>query len=446
MHSRIIPIFLLLGILTLHKPGFADDLALVGGKVYSSSTARPIENGVILVHDGRIVAVGPIATINPPQGATVLDCKGLIVTSGFWNSHVHILTQGLMHAENLPAERISAQLAEMLTRWGFTTVFDIASVLTNTNLVRRRIESGEVRGPRILTVGDPFYPKGGTPIYVKGLLEANHIPSAEVESLSQAVERERRQFREGADGVKIFAASFAGDGQIIPMPLEIGKALVAEAHRAGKPAVAHPSNMEGIEIAVRSGVDVLAHTAPLSGPWSPALIKRMKANRMALVPTLTLFEVEGKKFGESPEDIRSELDTALAQLKAYSEAGGQVLFGTDVGYTDYFDTTEEFTLMARAGLDFRQILASLTTSPADRFGDSRSGRIARGFQADLVILDGDPAKDVTALARVRYTIRSGKVIYAADTPSSPGGVRGTGDGGSSGATTQPTMDSRRLPL
>ena len=414
MIHHVILIFLLLGILTPHKQVVAADLALVHGKVYLSPTAQPIENATILVRDGRIYAVGPDAKIRLPRGATILNCKGLFVAAGFWNSHVHILTQGLMHAENLSAESISGQLEQMLTRWGFTTVFDVASVLTNTNIVRRRIESGVVRGPRIFTVGDPFYPKGGTPFYVKQFLEANHVPSAEVDSISEAVKRERQQFGEGADGVKIFAASFAGGRKIIPIPLEIAKALVAEAHRAGKPAFAHPSNMEGIEIAVRSGVDVLVHTAPLSGPWSPALVERMKANRMALIPTLTLFEVEGKKFGESPEDIRAVLNLAGAQLKTYSDAGGQILFGTDVGYTDYFDTAEEFMLMARAGLSFRQILASLTTNPADRFGYSRhSGRVFKGFDADLVVLDGDPAKNVGALANVHYTIRGGKVIYAA---------------------------------
>ena len=394
--------------------GSAAELALVHAKIYPSPTQPPIENGTVLVRDGLIYAVGPGNKIKPPSGATLFDCQGLVIIAGFWNSHVHILTQGLMDAANLPSEQISAQLEQMLTRWGFTTVFDVASVLTNTNIIRRRIENGEVSGPRIFTVGDPFYPKGGTPFYVKRFLEANHIPSAEVESVSQAIAREQRQLHDSADGVKIFTASFAGGGKIIPMPLEIAKGLVAEGHRADKPVFAHPSNMEGIEIAVESGVDVLAHSAPLSGPWSPALIKRMKTNRMALIPTLTLFEVEGKKFGESPADIRAVLNIAFGQLKTYSDAGGQVLFGTDVGYTDYFDTAEEFTLMARAGLSYRQILAALTTNPARRFGFSRrSGRVAKGMEADLVVLDGDPAKDLTALSRVRYTIRGGRVIYTA---------------------------------
>src|SRR5262249_9608934 len=179
-----------------------------------------------LVQDGRIVAFGPSTAIRVPRDARIIDCKGLIVTAGFWNSHVHLLTPGLLHAEKVPAEHIASQLEEMLTRWGFTTVFDIASLLENTTLIRHRIESGEVKGPRILTVGEPFWAKGGTPIYVKGFLEANHISIPEVESNTQAVERVRQQIHGGADGIKIFAGSVEADGILI-MPLDLAKAIVA---------------------------------------------------------------------------------------------------------------------------------------------------------------------------------------------------------------------------
>jgi imidazolonepropionase-like amidohydrolase len=183
-----------------------------------------------------------------------------VVTAGFWNSHIHILNSRLLHAEKLSSGEISSQLEQMLIRWGFTTVFD-TSVLDNTNNIRRRIERGEVRGPRILTVGEPFYPKGGTPIYVKGFLEENHIPTAEVESLPQAVERVRQEIREGADGIRIFTGSITADG-VLSMPIELAKAIVSEAHSASKPVFAHPSNAEGIEVAIQSGVDVLAHRRP----------------------------------------------------------------------------------------------------------------------------------------------------------------------------------------
>jgi imidazolonepropionase-like amidohydrolase len=331
------------------------------------------------------------------------------VIAGFWNSHVHILLPGLLHSENLSSEQITSQLQEMLTRWGFTTVFDIASVLQNTNLIRHRIESGEVKGPRILTTGEPFWEKGGTPIYVKRFLEANHISIPEVETSAQAQERVRQQIRDGADGIKIFANSAESD-QVMTMPSDLAKVIVAEAHRAGKPVFAHVSNNQGTEVAIQSGVDILAHTTPADDPWSPSFVHRMTAAHMALTPTLTLWEVESPN--ASPQELETGMSRAARQLGAFYQAGGQVLFGTDVGFIQHFDTSEEFKWMSRAGMSFHGILASLTTNPAQRFGYSaHSGRIAKGFDADLVVLSADPAQNASAFSKVRYTIRNGEVIY-----------------------------------
>jgi imidazolonepropionase-like amidohydrolase len=196
------------------------------------------------------------------------------------------------------------------------------------------------------------------------------------------------------------------------MPLDLAKGIVAEAHHAGKPVFAHVSNNQGIEVSLQSGVNILAHTTPNDSPWSPSLVHRMVASHTALTPTLTLWDVEFKKGKASPQEIEKALSRAAQQLGAFSQGGGQVLFGTDVGYILQFDTSEEFTWMSRAGMSFRQILASLTTNPAQRFGYStHSGRIAKGFDADLVVLSADPAQDVSAFSKVRYTIRGGEVIY-----------------------------------
>ena len=389
----------------------ASDLALVGAKIYLSPSEPPIERGTILLHGGRIQSAGPSAEIKVPSGTTVIDCKGLVVTAGFWNSHVHILLPELLHAENLSSGQITAQLQQMLTRWGFTTVFDIASVLQNTNLIRHRIESGDVKGPRILTVGEPFWVKGGTPIYVQGFLDANHISIPEVESAAQAKERVRQQVRDGADGVKIFANSIERNG-VLTMPLDVAQAIATEAHSAGRPVFAHVSNNQGIEVAIQSGVDILAHTTPMDELWRPSFAQRLVAAHMALTPTLTLWDVESKKGNASPDETEKGMNRAAQQLQAFSRAGGQVLFGTDVGYIQHFDTSEEFKWMSRAGMSFQQILASLTTNPAQRFGFStHSGRIAKGFDADLVVLRADPAQNPSAFSQVRYTIRGGEIIY-----------------------------------
>jgi imidazolonepropionase-like amidohydrolase len=289
----------------------------------------------------------------------------------------------------------------------------VASILANTNNIRTRIAAGEILGPRILTTGEPFFPQDGVPSYVKGYLEDNHITLPDDPSIAAAVERVRRQVRAGADGIKIFAGSIEGD-DVLPMPLERAQAIVDEAHRLDRPVFAHPSNLAGIELALDSGVDVLAHVTSDDQPWSGELVERMRTAHMALIPTLNLFDVEATQAGASVEQAQKFVDRAVARLRAYADSGGEILFGTDVGYIYQFDTAQEYTLMARAGMSFRQILASLITNPAHRFGlAGYSGRIARNMDADLSVFMGDPGSDLAAFSKVRYTIRAGKIIFQA---------------------------------
>jgi cytosine/adenosine deaminase-related metal-dependent hydrolase len=101
---RILTLFIVtsLLLLTFTKPVLGSDLALVGARVYLSPTDPPIENATILVHNGRITAVGPSASTKPPRFAravTIINCRGMVVTAGFWNSHVHIMMPGLLHVE-----------------------------------------------------------------------------------------------------------------------------------------------------------------------------------------------------------------------------------------------------------------------------------------------------------------------------------------------------------
>jgi imidazolonepropionase-like amidohydrolase len=411
MRIRLV-IFGLLGLLAfVTSPCDASDLALVGAKIYPSPTEPAIENGSILIHDGMILGVGPKSSITIPPGAAVMDCKGLVVTSGFWNSHVHILTPGLLHVHDARAQDLQEQLDAMFNRWGFTSVFDIASSLDNTLELRRRIYNGELRGPHVLTAGEPIW--STEPVYVRDFLRENHIPILTTHTPEQAVALVRDHAAKGANGIKLFAGSFQGEGKVAILPLAIAKAAVAEAHRHSLPVFAHPQSLEGMEVSIESGVDILAHTVPQSPPWTPDFVARLKRANMALIPTLTLFDFEARKGGLSEESREGWLAQMVAELRAYQQAGGEILFGTDIGYTDHYDTALEYTLMSRGGMDFRRILASLTTNPALRFKCAgRKGRIAKGTDADLVVLGADPAQAVTAFSNVRYTIRGGKVIYS----------------------------------
>ncbi|HEV2400424.1 MAG TPA: amidohydrolase family protein [Candidatus Sulfotelmatobacter sp.] len=388
----------------------AADLALTGAKIYTSPTDPPIENGSILIHDERIVSVGPSSKIKIPRSASVVDCKGLVVTAGFWNSHVHILAPALLHNESSDAKDLDETLDTTFNRWGFTTVFDIASVLDNTLALRRRIDSGELRGPRILTVGEPIWTI--EPVYVRDFFREYRIHIPNTETPEQAVALVRDHAAKGANGIKLFTGSDQGRGKVALLPVAIAKAAVDEAHKHGMPVFAHPTNVEGVRVAIESGVDLLAHTVPESPPWTAEFTAQLKRAHLSLIPTLTLYDVEARK-GNISEQVRAAFIAQMVdQLRAYSEAGGDILFGTDIGYTDHYDTMEEFTLMTQAGMNYKQILASLTTNPARKFGESaHAGQIATGMKADLVVLTADPAQDVTAFSKVRLTIRNGKVIY-----------------------------------
>ena len=248
-------------VLLIAQTGRAADLFLVHARVYPSPEAAPLENATIVLQNKRIASVSLPASANPVEiarGATVIDCAGMSVTAGLWNSHVHILPVNLLHSQQKTNAQLSSALQEMFTRWGFTKVFDLASTLANTNAIRTRVAAGSVSGPLILTVGEPFFPLHGIPVYVRAYLEQNDIAFPNDPTTASAVQRVRQQIHNGVNGIKIFAGSIQQDDVLI-MPLDRAKAIVEEAHRLGRPVFAHPSNRAGVEVALNSGVDVLAH-------------------------------------------------------------------------------------------------------------------------------------------------------------------------------------------
>ena len=389
----------------------AADLAIVGARILTSPDAPPIDEGTVLVRDGRIAEVG--TRVRVPRGTPTIDAKGLTLTAGFWNSHVHFLPEGFLDAADQPPATLARLLRDMFLRWGFTNVVDLASQLDDGLALRRRIESGEIDGPGILTCGNPFFPQGGTPIYVREAYQ-RHGWNDEVATALEARARATAQLQRGADCVKLFTGAIVGRPVgVLPMSADIAAAAVVAAVAAGKPAFAHPTDPRGIRIALDAGVTVLAHTTPTEGPWPKALAEELAAKKVALVPTLTLLQVALEQDGAPQPMIDRMMADAQQQVHATVAAGGDVLFGTDVGFIDEADTTREYRLLAGAGLDYRSILRSLTTAPATRFGGGeRGGRIERGQPADLVLLGGDPTRDVDAFADVRYTIRGGRTIFS----------------------------------
>jgi imidazolonepropionase-like amidohydrolase len=377
----------------------AETMVLRGGMLYATPDAAPLANATVVISNGVISAVGDSSEVQIPQDARVIDCTAKTVVAGFWNSHVHFTQAVWRNAGRAPAAPLTARMQEMLTKWGFTTVWDLGSEEPDSLALRRRIYAGEILGPNIFLAGNIF-PKSGHPVYLPADMQ---LPEAATPEEAKQIAGEFMGI--GLDGIKLFTGSVTANG-VVNMGVSVARAAVEVAHAQGKPVFAHPQNKTGMEIVIAAGIDVMAHIVSSEPGYGVEDLARFKAQHTALIPTLSLFA----KSRLGAAIAARMVDSGVAQVKAFTENGGPVLFGTDVGFTEMYDTSLEYQLMHRA-LSERQILASLTTNPADYFKSAKKGRVQVGFDADLVVLDGDPMSDVTNFAKVAYTIRAGTIIF-----------------------------------
>ncbi len=380
-------------------------LAIQHARIYVSPTDPPIEDATVLIRDGLIAAVGPQVEI--PADAKLLPCNHCVVTAGFWNAHVHFTEPKWNLAEWKSDDLLDAQLADMFLSHGFTTVIDVGSNPADTFAIRRRIEHVQLKGPYIYSSGPPLYPPHGIPFYLKESMPAWMRAMLPQPATPDAARRiVRRNIDSGADLTKLFTGSWVQRGHVLAMPLDIAKAAAEESHLNGKLVFAHPSNLAGVRVAIDGGVDVLAHAADDTRGVDQALLSEAVRKNMAMIPTL-------KMFASTVTTDSHYMDPICAEVNQFHSLGGQLIFGTDVGYMTDYSTDQEFVELGRSGLDWKDVLAMLTTNPSARMGVSRAkGTVTPGKLADLTVLSADPAQDLTNFARVQMVIRSGRVIYS----------------------------------
>lgn len=382
--------------------GLAQELAIVDAAVYTSPEAAVRRHVTVLIRNGVIAAVGE--QVRVPKGVQVIPCSDCVVLAGFWNAHVHFMEPKWNDAAHQPAEKLTRQLGEMLTHSGFTTVVDTGSDVENTVALRRRIESGEVRGPRIFTAGIPLYPPHALPFYVADVPEEVKAKLGQPETAAAARTLVDKNHAAGADFVKLFTGSIVKPNHVTPMEVGIARAAVEEGHKNGQLVFSHTTNLEGTKVAIDAGVDVLAHTPEVTHGIDDAMLRRMVAQHMTIIPTLKLFSQD-----DAIAKIR-ELDTRFHLL------GGRLVYGTDTGFLQDYDQSEEFRQLMAAGFTFRDVLAMLTTAPAELFHlEQHEGKVMPGMRGDLTVLSEDPASGKPeAFTKVRYTIREGTVIWQAN--------------------------------
>jgi imidazolonepropionase-like amidohydrolase len=391
-------------VLALFLPGLdvsgrAQDLAITRATVYSAPDAPARTDVTIVIRHGVIAAVGKHLQI--PKHIETISCQGCIVLAGFWNAHVHFMEPKWNDAANQPADKLTRQMSDMVTHSGFTTVVDAGSDGENTIALRRRVESGEVVGPRIITAGIPLFPAHALPYYLDVLPAEVKAKMAEPETAADAATEVDKNRAAGYDIVKLFTGSIVSPDHITAMQGPIARAAVDEAHRYGQLVFSHPSNLEGTKVAIDAGVDVLAHTPELTSGIDEAMLLHMIAQHMTIIATLKLFS-------------RDDNITDIRRLAfRYHQLGGRLVYGTDTGFLPDYDQSEEFRQLMQAGFGFRDVLAMLTTAPVELFHLSqREGKVIPRMRGDLTILSENPASGhPDAFTKVRYTIRGGSVVW-----------------------------------
>ncbi|WP_370339176.1 amidohydrolase family protein [Parvularcula marina] len=386
-------------------------LAIMLGGLTSSAAAQDlfIENALlvkapgetpelttILIRDGQIADLGG----EPPRNRIdYIDAEGRLVTAGLWNSHVHFTAPAL-------AETPQSVMTDMLLRYGFTSVVDTGSDLSQTLSLRERIENGELVGPRILTASGSFVAPDGSPAYLEFNLPELATPEAARAAINAVLDT-------GADHIKIMSGSFLSPTETAHMDENVICAAAETTHERERLIFSHPQSRLGLTRAVDCEVDVIVHTVPSDGPLGEDLIAQMLAQDTVLIPTLKLWRFELGR-AQVPEFVIKQYETtSIGQLREYHESGGKIAFGTDTGYMSDYYPQAEYELMAKGGLEFDDLLVTLTTMPAEKFG-GQSGIVEIGGPADLVIYDGNPVETPGDFAHVAYTIQQGAIVFDAE--------------------------------
>jgi len=414
-----------LALAILPASAIAQDQIIRVGNLLTDAAAQPSGPATLIVRDGKIAEIRLGAETVTEAGATIIDLSTKTVMPGLIDLHVHLTGDpgGDFWKETTePAEWgvvVGAKNALITAKAGFTTVREAGSSQYSAFSLRRGTAEGVIPGPRIIAAGPALAIVGGHGD-VSGFTEdVNNLLSSGY-SCTGAVEcaaRVRKASRAGSDIIKITATggvlSQQGRGLNAQFTSEEMQSIADTAHSLGLKVMAHAHGARGIEAAARAGIDTIEH-----GTFADeAALKVMKANGTVMIPTLMAFKGVSERLGKGiytpvvEDKIRMTMGRVGKAVTQAKQLGVPIAFGTDAGVFDHGRNAEELQLMVDAGLTRREALASATTIAAKTLDmENEIGRIAVGYSADLIALDGNPLDDVRKLEKIDWVMVRGRVI------------------------------------
>ena len=427
----------LAGFAEISQPG---TIYVKAGRLFDGSGDSTLPDRVIVVEGDRIKASGSSGEITIPPGARVIDLSRMTVLPGLIDAHTHLGSRADRYDEinkfkDTPNHSAFAAVlnARKTLEAGFTTVRDVGSRPFLAVDLRDAIDEGFLVGPRVVASGPGISITGGHGDLNKFApqVRVTMFPEERDYKIADGIDQVRHvvraQLKHGVDVIKVHASGGVlsrGDSPGAPQySVEELKVLVEEAHAAGRKVAAHAHGAQGIKNAVIAGVDSIEHGSLIDDEG----IRLMIEHGTWLVADIYNDDyLLGKavEFHLPEESIAKE--KALGQLQRDNfakavKAGVKVAFGTDAGVYPHGDNARQFFYMVKYGLTPARAIRSATSDAADLLGKGSSvGKLAPGYLADLIAVEGDPLEDVQALETVGFVMKGGTVVKFNDSRDNHG--------------------------
>ncbi|MEX2961447.1 amidohydrolase family protein [Microbulbifer sp. TYP-18] len=404
----------------------AEGIAIYAGSLFDSEKGNLLENRTIHIVDGRIESVQK--GFAKRDSERLVDLREYTVLPGLMDMHTHLSTEfgprTYMEAFTWnPADFAlrGVDTAHRTLQAGFTTVRDLGDTANVTISLRNAIERGIIDGPRVFTAGKSIATTGGHADPTNGrrrdLMGQPGPVDGVVNGVASAREAVRQRYKDGADLIKITATggvlSVAKSGQNPQFMEDELEAIVSTAKDYGFTVAVHAHGKEGMERAIRAGVDSIEHGTYMDGET----MELMRRYDTWYVPTLLAGEwvtEKSKLEGFFPDMVRVKAATIGPRIKqtfanAYKR-GVKIAFGTDSGVSRHGDNGREFALMVDAGMTPADAIRSATWNAAQLLqAEDELGSISAGKHADIVAVAGNPLEDINQLQQVRFVMKGGEI-------------------------------------